>query len=360
VRLRFEHVPHESLERMHPAYFAGVMATGIVALAAQLQGLNWISAPLFWLNTLFLLCLVIATLMRVLRHRRSFIADLHDHSRAVGFYTTVAAFGVFGVQLILQQHALRLASTCLVVTGVLWVVIMYGILAVLTVKQHKPDIQHGLNGGWLVSVVATQSVAVLAIFVLSLDGFAALQQPLMFLALTFWLVGGALYLWLTTLIFFRYTFIEMAPEDLSPPYWINMGAVAISALAGSVLIEHAGRSPVITAVLPFVKGMTLFYWAIGSWWIPLLLVLGVWRYLIRGVPFHYDPLYWGAVFPLGMYAVCTQQLTTVMPLPFLTGLFTLATYIALLAWLATLAGMIDSLFGSVRQRGSLSRHGDKT
>jgi hypothetical protein len=34
-------------------------------------------------------------------------------------------------------------------------------------------------------------------------------------------------LWIVTLIFFRYTFVHMAPEDLTPPYWINMGAVAM-------------------------------------------------------------------------------------------------------------------------------------
>jgi hypothetical protein len=28
----------------------------------------------------------------------------------------------------------------------------------------------------------------------------------------------------------------------------------------------------------------------------MLLVLGVWRYLICGVPLAYDPLYWGASF----------------------------------------------------------------
>lgn len=354
VKLRFEHAPRESLERMHPGYFALVMATGIVALAARLQRWHWAAEPLFWLNTLFLLGVVGATIIRMARYRQAFVEDLQSHSRAVGFYTTVAAFGVFGVQLVLQRDALGLAIACLIVTGILWMVTIYGVLAALTVKQHKPDIKHGLNGSWLVSVVATQSVAILAVFVLSIGGLPALQQPLMFLALIFWLGGGALYLWLMTLIFFRYTFIEMTPEDLSPPYWINMGAVAISALAGTVLIEYAPMSPVVTDVMDFLKGMTLFFWAIGSWWIPMLLVLGVWRYLIRGVPFRYDPLYWGGVFPLGMYAVCTFRLTQVLPLPFLTTLSKWTACIALLAWLATLIGLIDSLAFGVTRRSPVS------
>ena len=83
----------------------------------------------------------------------------------------------------------------------------------------------------------------------------------MFAALILWLGGGALYMWLMTLIFFRYTFLRMSAEDLTPPYWINMGAVAISTLAGATLLREAGLSPMVMEVMPFVKGFTLFFWA---------------------------------------------------------------------------------------------------
>src|SRR5262249_52509265 len=139
-----------------------------------------------------------------------------------------------------------------------------------------------------------------------------LERPLLFVALVLWLGGGALFMWLMTLIFFRYTFLHMAPEDLTPPYWINMGAVALSALGGTTLIEHTALSPDVVEIAPFVKGCTLLFWAIATWWIPMLLVLGVWRYLICGVPLAYDPLYWGGVFPLGMYSVSTYHLAKIL------------------------------------------------
>jgi tellurite resistance protein TehA-like permease len=157
------------------------------------------------------------------------------------------------------------------------------------------------------------------------------------------MIGSMLYLAIIPMIFYRLTFIRLATRDFSPPYWINMGAVAISALAGTTLIEHAELSPVVSGILPFIKGFTLFFWSIGSWWIPMLLFLGVWRHFLCGVPLRYDPLYWGAVFPLGMYSVSTDHLGSVLDAPFLAPLSTLFLGIAAMAWTATFVGLIDSL-----------------
>jgi tellurite resistance protein TehA-like permease len=172
------------------------------------------------------------------------------------------------------------------------------------------------------------------------------------MALVLWLGGGALYLWIMTLIFLRYTFVHLAPQDLTPPYWINMGAVAISTLAGAMLAEHAALSPVISEMIPFVKGFSLFFWAIATWWIPMLVVLGIWHYLMRGVPFAYDPLYWGAVFPLGMYSVATYELTRIVAAPFLLRLSQVFMIIALAAWLATLLGFLDTRVKRVKRAQS--------
>ena len=50
-----------------------------------------------------------------------------------------------------------------------------------------------------------------------------------------------LYIWMIALIFYRFTFLPLTPGDLTPPYWINMGAMAISTLAGAALVAKAGR-----------------------------------------------------------------------------------------------------------------------
>ncbi len=342
MRLRFQRGRLDDLETLHPAYFGMVMATGIVAIATMLNHVPVLPIVLFWLNSAILVVLLIATGMRAIRYRDAVVADIRDHSRSVGFFTIAAALAVFGSELVLQMQATVAAVIFWATAAVSWFVVTYGILAVLTVKPNKPSLADGINGGWLVTVVATQSVSILTVLILPAGLPGSLHAPLMFAALVLWLGGGALYMWLMTLIFFRYTFLRMSTEDLTPPYWINMGAVAISTLAGTTLLRQAGLSPTVMEMAPFVKGFTLFFWATGSWWIPILLVLGVWRYVICGVPFAYDPLYWGCVFPLGMYSACTYQLAEVLGISFLMPVSIAFMVLAVLAWLAAFAGLIDS------------------
>jgi tellurite resistance protein TehA-like permease len=327
---------------LHPAYFAMVMATGIVSIAAKLLGMTAIAGLLFALNLVFYPVLVVLTSIRVARYRDRVLADLLDHGRSVGFFTTVAGTCVLGSQFVVVAGMWRPAATLWAVGILLWALITYGVLAVLTVKEHKPPMPEGLSGGWLVTVVAAQSVSVLGTQVAA--GFGAREPLVLFFSLLLWLGGGMLYIWIISLIFFRYTFFVMEPSDLGPPYWINMGAVAISTLAGALLVAAAPASPVLDELLPFLKGMTLLFWATATWWIPMLVILGVWRHLIRRFPLRYDPLYWGAVFPLGMYTVSTYRLGQIVEVPVLMAIPRLFIWVALLAWAAALMGLIGDLF----------------
>jgi tellurite resistance protein TehA-like permease len=160
-------------------------------------------------------------------------------------------------------------------------------------------------------------------------------------SLAMWLGGGMLYLWIIALIFYRYTFFPMSPSDLAPPYWINMGAAAISTLAGTALVTASPHSPVVQQILPFVRGFTLMWWATATWWIPMLVILGVWRHIFRKFPFRYDPLYWGAVFPLGMYTVCTYRLSTAVDAAYLVEIPRVFVFVALAAWATVAVGMVS-------------------
>jgi tellurite resistance protein TehA-like permease len=83
----------------------------------------------------------------------------------------------------------------------------------------------------------------------------------------------------------------------------------------------------------------------------MLVLLGVWRYGYRRFPFSYDPLYWGAVFPLGMYAACTWQMNRAMEFGFLTFLPNAFLFIALFAWSVTFIGMLRTIARGLRMAG---------
>src|SRR4029079_9903157 len=117
------------------------------------------------------------------------------------------------------------------------------------------------------------------------------------------------------------------------------GAVAISTLAGALLVMAASQSALLASLLPFLKGLSLLFWSTATWWIPMLVILGLWRHVYKRFPFRYDPLYWGAVFPLGMYTVCTFRLAQAIEAPVLLPIARVFVLIALGAWGLTAAGL---------------------
>lgn len=331
------------LAGLSPAYFAIVMSTGIISIAAYRLGFDSLARALYLANILFYVVVWALFALRLLWYRQAMLDDIADHLRAPGFFTSVAATSVLGSQCLLLGNNLTLALGLWWLAITLWVILTYTIFTIFTVKRSKPRLEKGINGGWLLAVVATQSIAVLAALLAVRIG-QPWKLELNFFALSMWLWGGMLYIWMMSLIFYRYTFFTFEPGDLSPPYWINMGAMAISTLAGSLLIVNVEHAPFLLSLQPFIKGFTVFYWATGTWWIPMLLVLAVWRHIYRRFPLRYDPLYWGAVFPLGMYAAATHAMLQALKFDFLNWVPGVFLALALAAWLATLTGMLHAIW----------------
>src|SRR5687768_7033531 len=93
-----QNAQNEGLAGLHPAYFALVMATGILSIASHLISIPLVATVVFALNLVIYPLPLALMLLRAIRHREEFIADFSHHGRAVGFFTTVAATCVLGSQ----------------------------------------------------------------------------------------------------------------------------------------------------------------------------------------------------------------------------------------------------------------------
>jgi tellurite resistance protein TehA-like permease len=331
-------------EGLFPGYFALVMATGVISIASQLLAIPFVPKALLLINWLAYGILWLLTLVRVFRFPAKIVADLSNHQRAPGFFTIVAGTCVLGTQGVVVAGAIEIGLALWWSGVALWCLVMYAFFTAVTIRERKPSLATGINGAWLIAAVATQSIVVLRG---TLGADAAPSEAIQFFCLAMFMVGCMLYLAIIPLIFYRLTFIRLTTDDFGPPYWINMGAVAISALAGSVLLQRTDAWIVLGEFRPFLKGFTVFFWSVSTWWIPLLIALMAWRYVVRRDRVRYEPQFWGMVFPLGMYTTCTIQLSRALELPFLQAIPRIFVYFAMFAWAVTFTALALHIARSV-------------
>ena len=142
--------------------------------------------------------------------------------------------------------------------------------------------------------------------------------------------------------------VRVSVEEMNPLFWVVMGAAAITVNAGSAMMVAEAQIGYLADLHPFVDGVSLVLWAWATWWIPMLVIFGVWRHVVMKAPIEYSPMYWSLVFPLGMYTVATWQLAAADQFDFMKGIADVTIWIAFAAWLITMTGLVRSIARSAR------------
>lgn len=321
---------------LHPGCFALVMATGIISNGLLLGGHRGWSDLLFDVMILAWPGLILLTLWRLSSFPRALWADLTNPAAVFSFFTVIAGTGVFAVALDLRGHA-HSALLLWVFALAIWLVLIYLGFAVMIF--HNPadgaDIAHG---GWLNAIVGTESLVILGTIVAPQAG--DFTTAILVATHMLWGIGLALYGIFIALFVNRIFFHDVEPDDVTPLLWVVMGAAAIATNAGSTLILAKGNLAFLQAMRPLVDGVTLVMWAWATWWIPLLVLFGIWKHGVRRVPLRYTPMLWSLVFPLGMYGVASLRLSLAAELSALKTLSAAMTWVALAAWIATALGLV--------------------
>src|SRR5699024_7226719 len=175
--------------------------------------------------------------------RHAMAEDFLDPKRAFGYFTYVAGTNVLGVRLFMEGYH-TITAVFLALTASAWAVLGYVVPWTAVLGKVARPVVANANGTWFIWVVASQSVAVAAATLEPVSATAT--QGLSVLAVVAWSVGVFLYGAAGMIVALRMLLYELRPEDLNPPYWVAMGACAITVLAGARIVEMAS-APMVDA-----------------------------------------------------------------------------------------------------------------
>ena len=332
---------------LFPGYFALVMATGIIAIAAKQQTIEWLADILYVVAAIAYVVLTVLTVVRLVAYPKRLVADLTSHAKGFGFLTIVAGTNVLASASATIHGWWTVAEILWWWSLPLYVVLAYTALISDVLSQNKPALGAGINGSWFLLTVATESVAVFGALLLGHDP----NDFLAFTSLAAFCLGLVLYLIVMTMVFLRWTFQPLEPTEADPPAWIAAGAVAITVLAGSNLLAARTVSPRVDRLGSLIEGLVTLAWATATFWFPVMVAIGIWRHIVRHVPLLYHPSYWALVFPLGMYGAATFKMRAVIKLEQLEWAPKITLAVALTAWAAAFAGLLVQGARSTIRRG---------
>jgi len=336
--------PRLTLQALHPGNFAMVMASGIISIGFGAMEMPLIADVLYGFALCAWVALLGLSLARAVLYGGVVRVDLLNPRMVFSYFTLVAATDIVGLLLHDRGHA-DLALTCWMFAFAIWCLLLYLAFSVLTFLSHEHNVNI-VHGGWLISIVGTQSLVLLGARIApDLGPYAGTMMVEIHML---WGLGLIFYGIFVALFCYRIFFLTLKPQDISPLLWVIMGAAAISANAGTSLLSGDSGLPFLAAQRPFIDGVTMMIWAWGTWWIPMLFLFGIWKHGVNHQPLNYEPIMWSFVFPLGMYAVASARLGLAVEFPPLQWISQVMIWVALGAWACVLAGLARRLIAVAR------------
>ena len=304
-----------------------VMATTVVSIASRNAGFEVVSIVLLWLAVAAFVSLAALDLW-LARHPLSLLRRAGKPGQGFHALGFVAGGCVLGVRILESDPtppAARTVAAVLLAGGaVVWVLIFAAVA-----------VEHGRDGGtqprgeWLLTVVATEGLAILGARIADLEHLRAVHAG----ATALWIFGGLAYVLVGALLARRVAQPGFVLADVAPDWWIVMGAPAIfCAAAVAVTGAHPGTAGAAAAVVA---------WGLASVMLIVLATADALRARRLGVRF--TPERWTMVFPLGMYCVASWTLGQSLHAGWLNDLGRWWVAVAFGAWAAVAFGEVRHL-----------------
>ncbi|KTC57839.1 MULTISPECIES: TDT family transporter [Pseudomonas syringae group] len=347
--------PREAIRQFTPNWFAATMGTGILALAlGQLPFIaQWPKAlgEALWFFNIVLFCLF--TLMYASRWVLFFdeAKQIFGHSTVSMFFGTIP----MGLATIINGFLLyglpRWGDGVVALAEVLWwidvaMALACGVLIpymMFTRQQHSID---QMTAVWLLPVVAAEVAAASGGLLAPHLADASAQFTMLITSYVLWAYSVPVALSILVILLLRMALHKLPHESMAASSWLSLGPIGTGALGMLVLGNDA---PAIFAAhgMASIGGVAegigliggVLFWGLGLWWMVLaLLITG--RYFREGIPFNLG--WWGFTFPLGVYAVTTLKLGSMLHLTFFSFFGVVLVLMLTVMWMIvaakTLAG----------------------
>ena len=338
--------PREVIRQFTPNWFAVTMGTGILSLALvqfpiRIPGLNAFAEGL-WVFNIFLFCLF--TILYAARWlfffegaRRIFghsVVSMFFGCIPMGLATIINGFLVFGLPRwghIVVEIAIVLWYFDAIIAFICGVSIPY---FMFTRQKHSID---QMTAVWLLPVVAGEVAATTGAFLAPYIPDSMGQLTAIVASYALWAYSVPLAMGILVILLLRMVLYKLPHVNMAASCWLALGPIGTGGLGLLVLGDVSPEILISNNFGNYANGIRSFsliagimLWGYGLWWFSIALLITL-RYLRDGFPFNLG--WWGYTFPIGVYAVATLKLSTLLPIIIFKVFVGILVILLFLLWL---------------------------
>ena len=312
------------------------MATEIISIAFHFQTFQVISQILFMTGFIAYLLLCFLYGLRLFCHFKEVRNDLLNPKRVFFYFTFIAGTNTLGVRSALAGYEILPIVLCFLALIAIIPFIYFVLISLIFCNRHS--LIESLDPSWLLMTVASSSMAIMVSYIVKEN--SSFASALSLGGFFFWSFGLITYFIILGFIFQKLFFSHL--KEISPAYWLCIGAAAITIVAGNSLLDSIPGYFHSIHEMSFIRSVNGILWTFATILLPLLILMEGWKYFVYKEPLQYSPALWSMVFPMGMYTMATYLISLSFESPLIQKAIPYALWTALFFWVWVGIGMLKS------------------